>query len=127
MNELKLSIARELAQQAFGDATAARDPRAQAEDGVDSKVLNQKLLISARQTRSARTIADPQTRLVYSAAMERQCVTSIKIDQIVPALSSLANDDRCSMHTLVVRTIRRVQVLPVMEQCLLVLFICWSV
>lgn len=111
MNELKLSIARELARQAFGNSSNDHKDSDAAPDAIsDDEVLRQRLFMD-RMARSARTIAEPTTKLLYSPAIERQMVTNAKMELILPSLVSLGQDDRCSMQNLAVQTIKSFQVL----------------
>ena len=111
MNELKLSIAREIAQHAFGDLTAGEGggPTAVGTAG-NSREETVSRIMAERMAHSACAIANPNSELLYSAVIERQLITSTKIDQVIPTVSSLGKDDRCSMHTLVVRTIASITV-----------------
>lgn len=110
MNELRLSIARELAQQAFGGPGHVGRDDVSAPSALSAAEKDMKRILTDRMARSARTIAEPTTNLLYSAGAERQMVTSAKMELVLPSLTSLGKDDRCSMHTLAVRTTKSLQV-----------------
>ena len=110
MNELKLSIARELAQQAFGGPGHVRREDVAAPSALSAAEEDMKRLRAERMARSARAIAEPSTVELYSAAIERQMVTSAKMELVLPSLASLGKDDKCSIHNLAVRTIKSLQV-----------------
>lgn len=111
MNELKLNIARELAREAFNEAGSENGSGpATTTLGASGKRKELSEIQAERLARSARAIAEPQTNQLYSAAIERQMVTRVKMEQVVPSLTALGKDDRCSMHTLAVRTVRSFQV-----------------
>jgi hypothetical protein len=110
MNELKLSIARELAQKAFGGAGHGSRGEAEGVEAPGAKEAAAAKLRAQRMAHSARAIANPYSELLYSASIERQLVTTTKVEQIIPALTSLGQDDRCSMHTLALRTVKSIEV-----------------
>ena len=100
MNELRLSIARQLAAQEFSfPEQSSLDPSGERrkDESAEQRLEREK---TERRLRSIAVVRDPNSLSLYSVGQERKLVTATKMAAIVPQLKKLGDDSRCTLITL---------------------------
>ena len=106
MNELRLSIARQLAAQEFSiPGQCSVDPTGEyrKEESTEKRLQREK---AERRLRSIAVVRDPISITLYSVNCERKLVTITKIAAIVPQLRKLGDDPQCALLTLSQRAVQ---------------------
>jgi hypothetical protein len=115
MNELRLSIARQLAAQEFSfSGQSSLDPSGERkkDESAEQRLRREK---AERRLRSIAVVRDPLSLILYSVHQERKLVTTTKMAAIVPQLKKLGEDTRCTLLTLSQRAVQYFKVSSLLE------------